>query len=429
MPGRVLIIDDDRDACDLVCAYLASAGYETEVRFDGPSALAAFRQHPFDVVVTDIMMPSMDGLEVLRELKTIDPDVGVIILSAIVEDRTRVAIDALRGGAADYFAKQSLDLAELERAVGRAAARRAAGRDRDRRRVELEHLARTDPLTGLANRLELDQRLREEFSRLGRGEDEFALAILDVDGFKTFNDSFGHLVGDQVLRSVAAAVRDNCRAYDVKARLGGDEFVVVMPDTTLDQGLAVAEKIRRAVGARVHSSDGASVAITLSAGVTSTTSKEGITPDGLIRRADEALYEAKRAGRNRTVRIAHGGPTADVLVIEDDAAEAEAIVRMCEILGCRADWTRTASAGIERARLCRYGLALVGLDLPDMPGHDALDRIKELSPGTSAAIMTNGDPAGLRALEAGSRFPITITRKPMTIEHLKSLLSEARRRT
>ncbi len=429
MAGRVLIVDDDRDACDLLCAYLSGEGYEADVRFDGPSALSAFRTSPYDVVITDIRMPSMDGLALLRALKALDPDAGVIVVSALIEDRTRLAIDALRGGASDYFIKPVEDLAELERAVARAAGRRAERRAETSQLAELEHLARTDPLTGLANRLELEQRLREEFARLDRGAEELAVAIFDVDSFKSFNDTHGHLVGDQVLQAVAGAVRENCRAYDVKARYGGDEFVIVMPDTSLEQGVAVAEKIRRAVAARSFTAGGAALAVTLSAGVTATGPREGITVEGLIRRADLALYEAKRAGRNQIVPLREGGPAADVLLIADDATESDAIVRMCEILGCRADWARTGSAGIERAKLSRYALALVDLDLPDIAGTDAIARIRELCPATATAIIMGAEPAGAHVLEAVARFPVTFARKPLSIDQLKTLLSEARRRS
>jgi diguanylate cyclase len=184
-------------------------------------------------------------------------------------------------------------------------------REGTKRLRDLEMRARTDPLTGLGNRLELELRLREEFSRLGRGAHEFSLAIFDVDSFKQINDRYGHVVGDQVLTAVAHALRDGCRAHDVKARYGGDEFVVVMPSTRLDHGVAVAEKIRRAVASLVLAADGSPLPVTLSAGVTSTHSSEEIDSEELIRRADRGLYTAKAAGRNQIVSVPPpdpGGP-------------------------------------------------------------------------------------------------------------------------
>lgn len=426
--GRVLIVDDDADVCDFLETALSGAGFEAETRSDGESAIGAFRDKPFDVVVTDVRMPRMDGLQVLRSLKAIDPDVGVIIFSGTLEEQTRIAIDALRGGAADYFTKPLENLGEMEHAIAAAVDRREARREQSSRVRDLERRARTDPLTGLANRLELDQRLLEEFSRLGRGVDEFALALLDIDSFKVINDTCGHLAGDDVLKSVAVALRDSCRAYDVKARYGGDEFVVVMPYTRLDQGVAVADKIRRAVAALPLPVRSGGLSLTLSAGVTSTVLREGITPEGLIQRADLALYEAKNGGRNRTVPLAHTEPDAEVLVVDGDEERAREILRLCESLGCRVEWARTGSEAAERARRSRHVLALVDSSLTDLEGIEAIARIKEISPATSTALVT-GTPANGHVLEALLRSPITLVGKPLSIEHLKTLLSDARRRS
>jgi len=262
--------------------------------------------------VTDIRMPKMDGIQLLRALKAIDPDVGVIIYSAsVIEERTKIAIDAMRGGAADYFVKPLVDLNEMEHAVTSLMAQRAQRRESARIIHDLELRARTDALTGLANRTELEQRLREEFARVGRGAREFSLAIFDVDSFKQINDRHGHVVGDQVLVAVAHALRDGCRAYDIKARYGGDEFVVVMPNTRLEMGVAVAEKIRRSVSSLTLQGEGGPLSVSLSAGVTCTRPLEEIAPDALIERADRGLYAAKAAGRNQVVPIPPtepGGP-------------------------------------------------------------------------------------------------------------------------
>jgi two-component system cell cycle response regulator len=304
MPGRILIIDDDPDACELLRTFFSVEGYTVDTCLDGPTALETFRADPHDAVITDIRMPKMDGIQVLRGLKAIDPDVGVIIYSAsVIEERTKIAIDAMRGGAADYFVKPLGDLMELDRAVVSLMDQRAQRRESARRLHDLEQRARTDALTGLANRAELEQRLREEFARVGRGAREFSLAIFDVDSFKQINDRHGHVVGDQVLVAVAHALLDGCRAYDIKARWGGDEFVVVMPNTRLDMGIAVAEKIRRAVASLSLPGNGTPFSVTLSAGVTCARSREEIAPDALVERADRGLYAAKAAGRNQIVPV------------------------------------------------------------------------------------------------------------------------------
>ena len=431
MLGRVLVIDDDPDTCGFLLTALTHAGFEVETRLDGPSALASFRTNPHDVVITDIRMPEMDGLEVLRNLKAIDPDVGVIIVSATVEDRTGIAIDAMRGGATDYFIKPLSDRAELERAVANAVRRRAARREQVKALHELEQRARTDPLTGLANRLELEQRLREEFSRVGRGGEEFSLAVFDVDSFKTINDTYGHLFGDTVLKSVADALRENCRAYDVKARYGGDEFVVVMPYTNLEQGVAVVEKIRRAVLGLGLSINGSPLRLTLSAGVTSTVGREGLSPEALIRRADLALYEAKSTGRNQTVPLARGEPAAEVLVVENRPDEAESLVRLCETLGCRADWASTGEEALRRVEELKYALVLMDASTPGIDPESTLGRIKASSPATTTALLADTESDGARPGGAGSTSGASArihVRRPVSVDSLRGLLAGARKK-
>jgi diguanylate cyclase (GGDEF)-like protein len=424
--GRLLVIDDDLDTGEMLVRLLRVSGHEVEYRLDGRGGLAAFAESRHDVVLTDLRLPDMDGIEVLRSLRSIDPDCGVIVISAISEDRAEAVVEALRGGAADYLTKPLADLSELERAVAAAVERRTAEREDAKRLHDLELRARTDPLTGLANRLELEQRLGEEVSRLGRSLEGLTVALFDIDQFKSVNDSHGHQAGDRVLTAVAEAIRENCRAYDVKARYGGDEFVVVMPETRLEQGIAVAEKIRRAAsGRRLAIRDG-ELRVTLSAGVTSTSPFERLTPDELVRRADLALYEAKRAGRDRTLAWSQGPPPSEILVVEGDEAEARRIVHLCASLGYRADWASSGAEAIERAAHARYALVLVSLDLPDIDGAALIARLREHAPALPAALVVDAAAEHGRVQEALARTPAPLARKPVSIEHLRALITRAR---
>ena len=223
--------------------------------------------------------------------------------------------------------------------------------------------------------------------------------------------------------SVAAALRENCRAYDVKARYGGDEFVVVMPDTRLEQGIAVAEKIRRAVASLAPpvGSD-QPTRVTLSAGVTSTTPFEGVTPEELVRRADRALYEAKSAGRDRTLPWVLGQPAAQILVVDGSRSDAERLVQMCAALAAptgsgprprpsRAPRRRaTRCAHQPPARRLRRGRGDPRIRGASPPFHGARRRLarRELVP------------------ESLARSPVTLARKPVSIEHLRTLISESR---
>jgi two-component system, cell cycle response regulator len=428
MGGRILVIDDDEDTCGMLCRLLGAGGYEVDARPGGRAGLEAFAAARHDVVITDIRMPDLDGIEVLRALRAIDPGVCAIVYSAVLEDTTRLAIDALRGGAVDYLIKPLVDLGDLECAVETAFKKRAVLRDSEERLRDLERRARTDALTGLSNRHDLEQRLAEEFSRLGRSLEGLSLAILDIDHFKEINDTFGHPEGDRVIEAVARVLRENCRAYDIKARFGGDEFVVVMPDTRLDQGIAVAEKIRRSTSQLPLLPNGGPVRVTLSAGVTATSPFEVVTPEEMIRRADLALYEAKQAGRDRTIPWVQGDAAAQVLIADANPADARRLVEMCSTLGFRADWVSTANDAVTRAAAFRHALALVNITLPDLDGAETVSRIRDVSPMTRAALLADASPAGVGVLEALARFPVTIARKPISLDSLRTLLSEARLR-
>jgi len=161
---------------------------------------------------------------------------------------------------------------------------------------ELERLSTTDGLTGLANHRFLMQRLKEEGIRSNRNNREFAVLMADVDNFKEYNDTYGHPAGDQVLKRVAAIVRDSTRTMDCAARYGGEEFVVVMPETRVTGARQVAERIRARLAAELFEGQ----RITLSIGVAEFP-KDADVPQGVIAAADAALYQAKRAGRDRVV--------------------------------------------------------------------------------------------------------------------------------
>jgi diguanylate cyclase len=171
----------------------------------------------------------------------------------------------------------------------------------EKQAVEIEaHISRslTDPLTGLPNRREFDERLEERMSVWKRRQEVFSLLLLDVDYFKKLNDEHGHLAGDQMLAVVARTLRAAVRREDVVARYGGEEFAVLLPNTPLEQSAIVAENVREAVARIVLRHNGRDITSTISGGLTMITARD--TADSLIDRADEALYEAKAAGRNRT---------------------------------------------------------------------------------------------------------------------------------
>lgn len=300
----LLVVDDTPANLDLLSRLLAERGYRFRVASNGKRALAAVQAEPPDLILLDITMPGMDGYEVCAALKA-DPataGIPVIFLSAI--DDAAVKVRAFRSGGADYVTKpfqieevaarieHQLEIRRLHEATARKQEEllvaKAALEEANRKLVDM---ARTDGLTGIANRRHLDEVLEAECRRSSRNGNALSVLMVDVDHFKRFNDSRGHLEGDLCLRAVAGTIRDSLqRSTDLIGRYGGEEFLVVLPETGLSDAMHLAERLR----VRVESA----TEVTVSVGVAAATPREGSDPSDLVRAADEALYRAKGEGRN-----------------------------------------------------------------------------------------------------------------------------------
>jgi len=289
----VLIVEDDKTIQALLAAVLGGA-WEVRTAGTGEAALSQAAERAPDIILLDIGLPDLDGLEVCRRLKA-NPrleQVPVVFLTARTSGEDE--IDGLEAGGIDYITKP------INPAVLKARLRNHL--DLKQNRDELVRLARTDGLTGLYNRRTFDDLLRREWRRLARTGEPLAVIMMDVDHFKLYNDTYGHGGGDLCLQRVArAAVGALQRPADVVARYGGEEFVALLPVTKLEGATAVAEAIRAAVaGLEIpHTASKTSAHVTVSVGAACTVPQPDKDPASLLALADQQLYAAKSEGRNR----------------------------------------------------------------------------------------------------------------------------------
>jgi diguanylate cyclase (GGDEF)-like protein len=294
-PQKVLVVDDDAINRQ-VLAELLKPEYTVLLARNGEQALERALRHAPDLILLDVMMPDMDGYEVLRRLRA-DPQtaqVAVIFVSGL--DRPEDEANGLKLGAADYIAKPFNATVVM--------ARVALHLQLVRQRRMLEHLANVDGLTELANRRRFDAVYAGEWQRARRSGQPLSLALLDIDAFKQYNDRYGHPAGDRALRALARAVA-LClrRPADLAARYGGEELALVLPDTGAAQARALMDSVCGAVAALQipHAASQVAPVLTVSVGGATLAEGDAESAEALFAAADRHLYQAKRDGRNRVV--------------------------------------------------------------------------------------------------------------------------------
>ena len=318
---KILVVDDSATMRAALAGMLAKMGHETLTAQGGVQAIRLYESEPPDLVLLDVQMPGMDGFEVAARLRDMRPGewIPLIFLSSAEDDK-----DIERGitaGGDDYLVKpvSNIVLNAKIRAMQRIGEMRsrllALGNELTAANRELVKLAHQDGLTGLANRRHLDATLLGEMTRAHRNGDDLSVVLCDVDHFKLYNDHYGHLMGDDCLKSVAGAIRSACRRpADFAARYGGEEFMLVLPQTPPEGARVVADKMLKAIAALgiPHARSSAALYVTASAGIASFDAHKGINPAELIARADGALYQAKERGRNRYVQPETGMATIEI---------------------------------------------------------------------------------------------------------------------
>ena len=295
---RILVVDDHEDNVELLRARLEARGYEVEAAMDGQEALDRVHAAPPDLMLLDVMMPRIDGIEVTRQIKG-DPSLPFIpIIMQTALESTEDKVEGLDAGADDYITKP-INFAELEARVKSLLRIKGLQEELARANEALLKASQTDGLTGLDNRRHVEERLTEMFTHAARLNEPLACVMCDLDHFKSVNDEHGHQAGDAVLRQVAEILRDSAREIDRVGRYGGEEFIVLLPNANLEDAAAFAERVRREVEARTFAYDGGTLKRTLSAGAAAWPDPAIRHQEALVKAADDALYVAKEHGRNR----------------------------------------------------------------------------------------------------------------------------------
>ena len=298
--GRILLVED-REASARRTVDALAGSHEVSQTADPVEALMRARDGDFDLVILSLSLQNTDGMRLCSQLKTLESTRHTPILALVEEGDTKRLIRALEIGVNDYLIRP-IDKNELGARV-KTQIRRKRYSDRLRENLQLSlEMAITDQLTGLYNRRYMASHVETLVMTAKETKKPLSLLIMDIDYFKAINDTYGHGVGDEVLRGFAQRLRANVRGIDLACRYGGEEFVVIMPETDVSFAYAVAERLRQAVAEipfSVSCSD-AGLPVTVSIGVTSIERPDD-TSDTILKRADQALYRAKRDGRNRVV--------------------------------------------------------------------------------------------------------------------------------
>jgi len=304
---RILIAEDDALSRTILKKAVEKFGHECLAAKDGIEAWGIFQTSDVDVIISDWMMPGIDGMELCRRVREQSQSsyTYFIFLTALGDKEHFLA--GMEMGADDYLIKP-LDLLDLKVRLIAASRVTSLHQQLAEQKAELEQLslkffeqARKDQLTQIGNRLQLQEDLEALCGRVKRYGHAYCAALCDIDYFKLYNDTYGHLAGDEVLRLVADTIARGFRKGDSVYRYGGEEFLIILPEQSLESATIAINRVRKDVEnlAIPHCGNKESGVVTISAGIAALHPGEDKTPEELLREADAALYQAKQAGRNR----------------------------------------------------------------------------------------------------------------------------------
>jgi len=283
---KILVVDDEEIMRNLLTDLLTDAGYEVRAVSTGEEGLEKAKADGYAVVITDLKMPGIDGLEVLQKLSTIDMDVCIIVITAYPSVES--AVEAIREGAYDYITKP-FDIEEIKVVLRRAVERHYLLKEAGQKEFYRE-LSILDGLTSVYNHRHFHEVLPREIARAKRYSQSFSLLMVDIDDFKKYNDTNGHLAGDKLLKKTAQFLVQAIRSVDMVFRYGGEEFVILLPQGSKQGGAEVAKRILNLMKQKLP--------VTVSIGLASFPA-DGDVKEELIKKVDLAMYQAKRLGKNR----------------------------------------------------------------------------------------------------------------------------------
>ncbi len=294
---RILIAEDQPPAALYLRRTLEKMGHEVEIAADGELAWNQVESGELPVLISDWMMPRLDGPELCRRIRAAESDRYTYIILLTSRDQREDRLNGLRTGADDFLTKPP-DADELAVRLEIAERILKVHEQLARQNALLAELATVDELTGTKNRRRFREDLELLFGQADRLLTPLSLIMLDLDHFKEYNDSFGHLAGDEVLRLTGSILREAVRSHDVVARYGGEEFVVLLPATAAAESLEVADRLRLAIACRIwpHRPITASIGVATAGATTADASS-------LVDEADQALYVSKQIGRNQVTHF------------------------------------------------------------------------------------------------------------------------------
>jgi two-component system cell cycle response regulator len=303
LKARILLVEDSKAQAAITKESLVRSGYDVIWAQNGVSAIKAVKTNSPHIILLDLLLPDMSGTEVCRWLKMNADTKAIPVIMLTVKGTVKDKVSGIEAGADDYLPKPYNDI-ELNARIY-AALRTKALQDELREKnkqlsellLKVEALAVTDPLTGLFNRRHLQTVVETEWKKMKRYGQTITCLLIDIDDFKSVNDTYGHRAGDSVLVDIAHILKEDLRETDTIARWGGEEFIAILSHTDRDQGMMIAQRILEMVS--THKLEQIpDRRITVSIGLSFAGSSSG-TYDGLFNDADAALYDAKRKGKNR----------------------------------------------------------------------------------------------------------------------------------